>query len=172
MSCGWRSAARGRSCSAPRTSRCTPAPRHPGTHCQGGGRLPRIGSGGKCLSGKYSAISRIDLTDFNPHLMFLHRFHQCSRLELTAKLPQLGFTQNSVTRNCGHVTSEEKYLYVTKNIYRPSLPPAGLGLHEAGVPREVRAARLPALVEDVLRHRACLGLSQTEMILRYPIRIK
>ena len=49
---------------------------------------------------------RIDLTDFNPHLMFLHRFHQCSRLELTAKLPQFCFTQNSVTGNCGHVTSE------------------------------------------------------------------
>ena len=119
-----------------------------------------------------TAFSRLDLTDFNPHLMFLHRFHQCSRLELTAKLPQLGFTQNSVTRNCGHVTSEEKYLYVTKNIYRPSLPPAGLGLHEAGVPREVGAARLPALVEDVLRHGTCLGLSQTEMRLRYPIRMK
>ena len=61
-----------------------------------------------------TAIRRLVLTDFNPHLMFLHRFHQRSRLELTAKLPQFGFTQNSVTRNCGHVTSEEKYLYLTK----------------------------------------------------------
>ena len=136
LCCGWRAAARGRSCSAPRTSRRRPAPAHPGTHCQGGGRLPRIGSGGKCLSGKYSYhSSRLDLTAFNPHLMFLHRFHQSSRLELTAKLPQLGFTQNSVTRNCGHVTSDEKYLYPTKNVSRPSLPPAGLGLHEPGVPR-------------------------------------
>ena len=94
LCCDWRGAARGRSCSAPRTSRCTPAPAPEGTHCQGGGRLPRIGSGGKCLSGKYSAISRIDLTDFNPHLMFLHRFHQRSRLELTAKLPQAHSMRN------------------------------------------------------------------------------
>ena len=34
------------------------------------------------------------------------------------------------------------------------------------------AAHLPALVEDVLRHGTCLGLSQTEMRLRYPISIK
>ena len=91
LCCGWRAAAPGRSCSAPRTSRCTPAPAPEGTHCQGGGRLPRIGSGGKCLyfsmlitKQKYESKILQKIVNFNYPLIQKPRENEALRPSRTA----------------------------------------------------------------------------------------